>query len=631
MEVFAIGDVDHERVVAVTVTCRGQRDAVPALLERPRSGQVVIHNHPSGDLTPSHADMHLAGMYGENGVGVVIVNSAVTRSNWVVEPHIRKVALVDRAALDRFFQHDLPAAIPRAELRPDQVAMAHQVANALDKNEPVVCEAGTGTGKSLAYLVPAALWAMANDRKVVVSTYTKALQNQLATSDLPLLVKGGMAVTYAVMEGRNNYVCKRRMALAAGEDSDLDPTDRVDLDALVAWETASSTGSRSDLPFSVHGPTWERVESDSDLSLSVRCEHYNSCRYYNARRQAAGAHLVVVNHALLLADLSLRAQIDRGVLPNYERLVLDEGHHLQDAATGAASRQVTALGVRRAISPLLDRKRRRGALTRLAKALDTAKIDDAVKNAASQAAARAAPELDAIARSASHLLSDVSGVLSANEPSRRVVHEWEESDEFEVMVRSPLTHLSTALHRSVGLLEDIHTAMGDAHLPDAIAQPIKDVGKAQRRLSGHADVLRVFLDPASDPDTCRWVGLARARGEPSAEISAAPVDVAPTLKAILWEPLPGTTVTSATLSVAHNFGFWRRGSGLAESQEMVLPSPFEWASQVLLGTPRDLPPPTIPGSSITPRGRSLRRSSRAAEGPSCCARLTPRSARTPRR
>src|SRR5690606_12791928 len=138
----------------------------------------------------------------------------------------------------------------------------------------------------------------------------------------------------------NNYLCKRRLGLAVDEEDGREDDDSRTLRALADWEATSVDGSRTDLPFEVPGGVWDRVLSDGDLSLRHRCAHFASCHYYSARRRAAGAHLVVVNHALLLSDLALRAQVGRGVLPNFARVVLDEAHHLEDAATGAATEQI---------------------------------------------------------------------------------------------------------------------------------------------------------------------------------------------------------------------------------------------------------------------------------------------------
>ncbi|RME28100.1 MAG: helicase, partial [Deltaproteobacteria bacterium] len=213
VEVFAIGELDAEgRVVDIEVHCRGNDTAVPALLRKPRSGQVVIHNHPSGVLQASAADLHLAGVYGDDGVGMVITDNAVRRALWVVEPQApRRRVEVDDAEVRAFFDERLPAVVPGWEPRPGQADMAVAVLHALQEGRPdapvvAALEAGTGTGKSLAYLVPAALWAQANEARVAIATYTITLQGQLAGSDLPLLQRAGLDLPWAVLQGRGNYV-----------------------------------------------------------------------------------------------------------------------------------------------------------------------------------------------------------------------------------------------------------------------------------------------------------------------------------------------------------------------------------------------------------------------------------------
>ncbi|MBW2256269.1 MAG: DEAD/DEAH box helicase [Deltaproteobacteria bacterium] len=451
VEVFAVGDVDGGLVVEVTVTCRGRPDRVNALLHRPRTGQVVIHNHPSGNLQPSNADMELAGLYGDDGVGAVIVDSDVTRSIWVVEPHVVRQVPVDAEALAGFFHDALPAVLPDAELREEQVSMAKNVAASLTEERAVVVEAGTGTGKSLAYLVPAALWALANDQKVVVSTYTRALQSQLFAKDLPLLAKAGIEIRYAVLRGRNNYLCKRRLHLADTEEAPASPDERAELDALVAWETVSTHGARSDLPHPVDPHLWERVESDSDLTLRVRCPHYATCHYYRARREAAGAHLVVVNHALLLADLALRDAGAPGILPRYHRLVIDEAHHLEDAATGAIARRSSLRGLQRSTAPLLSRARRPGGLARLVKQHASAgsALPPEQWPTLEIAASAAAAHLDALRGGVKVVLEDLAErALDPDIGPRRVV-DSDEGTPFMEEVLAPAPSWTPAGHGDV--------------------------------------------------------------------------------------------------------------------------------------------------------------------------------------
>ena len=359
IEVFAVGSLDEQGAVStVEVHARGTANAVNALHGRARAGQVVIHNHPSGDVRPSAPDMELAGQFGEDGVGFVIVNNDVDRAQWVVEPKARALVRVDREAVTRIFTAQLPAAFPGWEPRPGQLDMALAVCDALDDGGVVALEAGTGTGKSLAYLVPSVMWALANDSRVVVATYTRTLQSQLVSDDLPALARV-LPHRHAVLKGRSNYLCRRLLGIAVGEGAD-------GVAPLAAWAATSLTGDFAELGFALDEDLADRVESDADQTLRARCPHFNECFYYEARRRAAAAHLVVANHALLLRDLSMKDDLGRGILPDFTRVILDEAHHLEEAATSAGASRLSALSITRALAPLLPRRRRPGALDRVA-------------------------------------------------------------------------------------------------------------------------------------------------------------------------------------------------------------------------------------------------------------------------
>jgi ATP-dependent DNA helicase DinG len=595
VEVFAIGDVVEGQVVEVTITCRGQDDRVTALLDRPRPGQVVIHNHPSGDLRPSDADMNLAGLYGEDGVGFVIVDSTVSRDNWVVEPHVRAPVMLSLAEVDEVFDRALPRAMPGWETRAAQRQMAHAVTKALNEDHTLLCEAGTGTGKSLAYLVPAALWARANQARVVISTHTRSLQAQILTTDLPLLRVAGIEVPIEVLEGRSNYLCKRRLELAL-EDPTHDEESHAAYEELAAWSKATTSGTRSDLTMALHPPLWEAVSSDTDLSLKTQCSHYATCHFYQARRRAAAAQVVIVNHALLLADLHLRAQTGRGVLPKYTRVVLDEAHHIEDVATQVGAARFTSLALRRALLGVLPRRgaQSTGALDRLSRAVGAAEIPRPIIDLVQRAAADAAHHLSALVPNADRVLVDLTGVLDPSSPTRRVDDAWRADGEWATVVKPQLGMLAEAIEHGAALLEAVRLPLERFPLGEAQAQPLLDIARAIRRLTGHAEVLRTFLE-ADDPDACRWLELVRQRGsDPTTAVCAAPIDVGPTLARLLWNPLRGTVCTSATLSVAGAFDFWKERAGLREAREMVLPSPFDFFRQALLGLPRDLPPPEHP-------------------------------------
>ncbi|HSY40930.1 MAG TPA: ATP-dependent DNA helicase, partial [Polyangia bacterium] len=221
------------------------------------------------------------------------------------------------------------------EARAGQLAMAERIADAIEGNERLLIEAGTGTGKTLAYLVPALL----SGRKVVVSTGTKTLQDQIATVDLPrlrsMLDRAGLMerpLEWAVMKGLGNYVCRRRL-----HERDRQGTliEDPDFQRLLAFAESSPTGDRADLAdLADEAPLWGEISATPETRIGARCAFFESCFVTGMRRRAAAAPLVIVNHHLFFADLALRARWPEAqVLPPYEVVIFDEAHQIEDVAT----------------------------------------------------------------------------------------------------------------------------------------------------------------------------------------------------------------------------------------------------------------------------------------------------------
>ena len=614
VEVFAIGDVDDRgRVKDLEVHCRGTEGAVPALMQRPRPGQVVIHNHPSGVLTPSDADFSLANQYGDEGIGVVIVDSKVTRDNWVVEPAKKKSAPVDRDRLRAFFEEDLPRVLPGCEAREGQLQMALAVADALDDGGVLVAEAGTGTGKSLAYLAPAVLWAVANESKVAVSTYTIHLQGQLLNADIPLLRRAGFEFTASLVKGRNNYLCRRKLHSAA---RDAGP-DAALLRQLAGWaDDGAMEGTRQEFGEALDRELWERVESDSQQTLRTRCEHYNSCFYYQSRRRAGASHLLVMNHALLMADRTIKGLGGSGVVPKYDRVILDEGHHLEDAATGAGTVRLTARAIGRALSPLLDTPRRKGAITRIERSPISKRVPAIQKRLDDLTDA-----VVALRHESDHRLREV-GMAGLGMESRqlRITPAFQHTEPWLEALAPPVQSLSRRLEDTAFKIAALQETVDLQEIGTDEAQPWLDLNRAKGRLEHYSDVAWRFL--GTDEELCRW--LERDGGKDLygglAALCAAPIDVGPLLRKLLFDAVHSVGVTSATLSVNEEFTHYLTRHGLMMPEEPVkedrwtpfpeeevyedeaelglpgvlthiFPSPFDYARQSLLVLPRDLPPP----------------------------------------
>ena len=561
VEVFAVGTLDGQREVAeIAVHARGTEQSVNALHGRARAGQVVIHNHPSGSLRPSDPDMVLAGQFGEDGVGFIIVDNAVSRAQWVVEPLAKTMKPIDRALLLSIFDERLPREFAGWEPRPGQREMALRIADALDEGGVVALEAGTGTGKSLGYLVPSVLWAVANDHRVVVSTYTRTLQAQLVADDLPALATV-FPHRSAVLKGRNNYLCRRKLGIAV--------QDQVEGAAQVAdWAATTRSGDLGDLPFDLEEDLRDRVESDTDQTLRARCPHFHQCFYYEARRTAAAAHLVVVNHALLFRDLSMKAGGGgRGMLPDFDRVILDEGHHLEEAATRAGDTRISALALRRALAPLLPRRNRPGALDRLVERVPAVR---ALAAAAAQAATHARDTADV----------GFEGLADHVSVPTRVIGPPPDAGFFADLVED--------LQRAAATLGAVELALDEVELTTSQMQPVLDVQRARRRLQEQATTAQAFLD--DDEGRVRFLDPGK-RGISAAN---APLDIGAFVHRTLREGMAATVLTSATLAVNGSAEPWLARVGLTGAGFSQFESPFDFARQAILGLPKDLPPPDAP-------------------------------------
>jgi len=619
-EVFFLGHPDADlRIVDIEVLARGNAEAVPAILSQCRFGDVVIHNHPSGHLQPSPADIEIASRLGAMGVGFHIVDNAVDKMYVVVESFRPRAACqLDPAELNACLGPGgaIAATLPGYEDRPEQLRMALAVAEAFNRDRLAVIEAGTGTGKSLAYLIPALLWSKQNEERVVVSTNTINLQEQLIRKDLPFLQRAaGIEFRAVLVKGRSNYLCRRRLAAASLEPGLFDQETITELESLQQWAEISQEGSREELPFVPRPEIWEEVCCEADQCARVRCQHYQHCFFHRARRQAAQADLLVVNHALLLSDLALRLQTDNyssaAVLPPFDRVVIDEAHHLEDVATQFFATSATRFSFARVLNRLRHpRQPDKGLLPRLLALLarELPETQDEIYRALhgrieellqvrQQLYDRSIADLEAIGL-------DLAGELKLavredEELRQRLLPSFRESPGW-TRVCGRVRDLAGATIQMAKQLEGLLKA--SEALPEALQDKalslLTDLAGIVNRLAGIAADLHQFI--AGDDRNCAWFELKQGRvGRASglvARLCTAPVEVAENLKKALFDRFRTVVMTSATLSVEQRFDHFRRRVGLDRCEptrclDLRLPSPFDFARQALLVVPSDIPEP----------------------------------------
>ena len=362
-EVFFAGTLDAMgMVVEVRVLARGHAEAVPALFTQLMLRDVVIHNHPSGDLSPSDADLELASIYSTHGHGVYIVDNEATRLYAVIEPFLPRatVKLTEREVAKAFAEGSpLAQGLEDYEPRPQQIAMATAIAKAFNDNGIAIIEAPTGVGKTMSYLLPAIYWALRNKERIVISTRTINLQEQIMYHDLPLLQRCLKENFHAcLVKGRGNYICLHKLDRAFSEISLFEDQDKSDqLRAISDWAETTKDGTTSELPFVPAYAVWERVNCESDVCLGSTCHYFRNCFFMNARKEMARADLLVANHHMLFADVAVKKEMGdftaAAVLPRYSRVILDEAHSIEDAATEYFGLSATLLSTRKILSKLL--------------------------------------------------------------------------------------------------------------------------------------------------------------------------------------------------------------------------------------------------------------------------------------
>ncbi len=619
MEVFLVGSLNEEGIVEdVEVIARGNEWSAPALLEVPRPGEVIIHNHPSGNLTPSDEDVRVASIFGSVGVGFYIINNSVSQAYVVVEPiRSEEAKKLDIEELRKLL---LPGGkvskiMSNYELRPEQLDMLSQVSRAFNENLISLIEAGTGTGKTFAYLIPAVQWSLLNGERVVISTNTINLQEQLIGKDIPVIqsaLGGGFKAT--LVKGMGNYLCLLRMENVQEGLSELVDTEEVDiLKDIVEWSKVTKDGSLSDLNFTPPDDLWDKVAAESESCLRLQCPHYSECFFYKARRESASAQILVVNHHLLFSDLSLKgaAEIsESGVLPSYKRVIFDEAHHLEEAATSHFGMKVTKFGIIRALKRLKRRGRDnyvRGLIPYVAAVVT--KFGRLFRKSLVEGILRRVeetlfPEVDSLEEAVRDAFDEIYYFAKpfgegrgeeGSELSVRITEDMRSLEEWKAL-QGRFSLLSIKLLEFVREIRDFTELLSDLDVGREIATTIIEFRGVASKLDFFAGTIEAVLS-TEDDGYVRWIEGREGRGGNIVSgLGLSPIDVSLPLGEKLYSRCNTVVMTSATLSVGKSFEFIKSRLGLSESErvrvdEFILNSSFNYKEQAMLGVPTDLPDP----------------------------------------
>ena len=464
------------------------------------------------------------------------------------------------------------------ESRPQQTAMVRAVDSALSTRRPLLIEAGTGTGKSFGYLLPAVRRVLEHDERVVVVTHTIALQEQLHDKDVPLIRSVVPNEFSAVLvKGRNNYVSRRRMERTEQRVDRLlsDPKAQEEVGALSRWVDLTSDGTRTDLDFAPRGDVWDLVRSDSGNCMGRKCPRHDSCFYQLARRRMESGQLLICNHALFFSDLALRAR-GAGFLPAYDHVILDEAHAVEDVACEQFGTSLAEGSVRHLVRVLHDSRRGRAFL-------DTLELKEGRESAR---------------------VSAVQAVQRLAEAAEQFFDAWErwgQQAEANGRIRAPgivpdtLTPAVGELKGRLNLLRDLCVQEADGYEIDAYEDRCEDlIGQTKALVEQTISGCVYWLEGMPRPgDAFRRLRLA-----------ATAVDASPILREHLFGGKTGVVLTSATLTTgAGSFLHARTRLGCEDAETIELGSPFDHARQMKVLVDERMPEPTATGylSSLSRR------------------------------
>ena len=443
--------------------------------------------------------------------------------------------------------------MPGFEYRPQQVEMAEAVARSLAYGEHLIVEAGTGTGKSLSYLVPSILWALENNKKIVISTYTKTLQQQILLNDIPLIrQKLGLDFRYSLCMGHENYLSLRRLKRASQAGMFTRPGYETQLQQIFDWAGTTPSGLKNDLSFEPMAEVWEDVGRQKDLCMGKNCESYNACFYFKERRKWFSSQLLIVNHHLFFANVANRG----AVLPRFDAVVFDEAQNLEEAATTVLGLEISNSGLIYHLDRLFHPRTRRGILGRIQHE-SVGEVLKLVQNARAAVGTFFDKIFEDYGRE-DRVLRFYNPVLMDNN------------------IYVPMKDLHEGLKTLEGVLGSEEDRL--------------EVSAAANRCFEFNNTLSAFLNQNFDRYVY-WLEIVQRKRFPRAVLRGVPIQVAEELNQQVFAQIDRMVLTSATLTTQSNFEFIKERIGYQPNREKVLDSPFDHRAQVLLYVPRDLPEP----------------------------------------
>ena len=567
-------------------------------LTKVSKNEVVIRTTKPKQLYPSDMELELSEeLYNRRNIAYCLLSSDLDDFYFVQD--IDRIFLED-IDIENYFAKDgiLAKEIKGFEYRQGQEEMTQYIQEAINEDRKIIVEAGTGTGKTLAYLIPAIKWAVTNKKKVIIATNTINLQEQLLLKDIPLaksIIKEEFS--YVLVKGRNNYLCKRLFnELVLGKSIDIETFSleaREQIEYILKWGNKTKTGDKSELPFEVFPDVWELVQSTTELCLGKKCPYRKECFYMKTRIEKMEADILISNHHVFFADLNVRAETDFDseylILPRYDMVIFDEAHNIESVARSYFSVEVSKISFTRLLNRIYQRKNKRkkekSALIRVEDTVDEKDLEDSQQyiyllNTLKE-------EISILQNIGDEYFDEIRKIYETNteSPIKKSLNNFEMTkSRFLENLREKKDIFQSKLTDFLNLMISFNNVIDEE----------KDKNPEVINFNNHLKMFKAYIDSFKfinsfeDDNYIYWLDINSKRT--NVVLTATPLNIAKKLSSVLFDNLDRLVFASATIVVNGNFDYFKKSLGLDEEDciEAIIKSPFNYDEQMSVYIPSDI-------------------------------------------
>ena len=560
--------------------------------------EVVIRTTKPNQLYPSDMELELSEeLYTRRNIAYCLLSSDLDDFYFVQD--IDRIFL-EEIDIENYFAKDgiLAKEIKGFEYREEQEEMAQYIQDAINEDRKIIVEAGTGTGKTLAYLIPSIKWAVTNKKKVIIATNTINLQEQLLLKDIPLaksIIKDEFS--YVLVKGRNNYVCKRLFnELVLGKSIDIETFSmeaREQIEYILKWGNKTKTGDKAELTFEVYPDVWELVQSTTELCLGKKCPYRKECFYMKTRMEKMEADILISNHHVFFADLNVRAETDFDseylILPRYDMVIFDEAHNVESVARSYFSVEVSKISFTRLLNRIYQKKNKKkkekSALIRVEDTVDEKNLEDSEQyiyllNTLKE-------EISILQNIGDEYFDEIRKIYETNTeaPIKKSLNNFEMTkSRFLENLREKKDIFQSKLADFLNLMMSFNNVIDEE----------KDKNPEVINFNNHLKMFKAYIDSFKfinsfeDDNYIYWLDINSKRT--NVILTATPLNIAQKLSTVLFDNLDRLVFASATIVVNGNFDYFKKSLGLDEEDciEAIIKSPFDYDEQMSVYIPSDI-------------------------------------------